>query len=481
MSDKQSSSYDVVIIGAGPAGYVAAIRCAQLGMKVAVVESWIGKDGKPALGGTCLNVGCIPSKALLESSERYAQITHEAGTHGIEVKGAKVNVSRMLERKDAVVRQLTSGVASLFKANKIEWLQGKGKLIQGNKVVIVSGKQKSTVAGKHVILATGSVPVDIPVAPVDGNNIVDSSGALDFKTVPRRLAVIGAGVIGLELGSVWNRLGTEVVVLEAMDSFMPMADTQVSRESAKQFKAQGLDIRLSAKVTGTKVTARKVVVEFEDKKGQQQLDVDKVLVAVGRKPNTSDIVDDKLGLKLDERGFIQVDPQCRTSLQNVFAIGDCVPGPMLAHKGSEEGVAVAELIAGHKPIIDHGLVPWVVYTEPEIAWVGKTEQQLKQDGVEYNAGMFPFAATGRALAVDATAGFVKVIADKVTDRVLGVHIIGKNASELIAEAVTIMAFEGSAEDIARTVHAHPTMAEAMHEAALDADFRAIHKASRKRR
>ena len=481
MSNTQSGSYDVVIIGAGPAGYVAAIRCAQLGMSVAVVESWVGKNGKPSLGGTCLNVGCIPSKALLESSERYAQIAHGADAHGIEVKGAKINVGRMLERKDAVVQQLTSGVASLFKANKIEWLQGTGKLVKGNQVVITAAKKQNTVAGKYIILATGSVPVDIPVAPVDGGNIVDSTGALDFKAVPKRLAVIGAGVIGLELGSVWNRLGSEVVVLEAMDTFMPMADTQVSRESARQFKAQGLDIRLSAKVTGTKTTARKIVVHYEDKDGPQQLDVDKVLVAVGRKPNTTGIVDEKLGIVLDERGFIQVDAQCRTSLKNVFAIGDCVPGPMLAHKGSEEGVAVAELIAGHNPIIDHGLVPWVVYTEPEIAWVGKTEQQVKQAGIEYNAGMFPFAATGRALAVDATAGFVKVIADKLTDRVLGVHVIGKNASELIAEAVTVMAFDGSAEDIARTVHAHPTMAEAMHEAALDADFRAIHKASRKRR
>lgn len=481
MSKKQNQAYDVVIIGAGPAGYVSAIRCAQLGMVVAVVESWIGKDGKPALGGTCLNVGCIPSKALLESSERYLQMMYESEAHGIEIKGAKLNVSRMLDRKDAVVRQLTSGVAGLFKANKIDWLQGKGRLKQGNKVEVTTDQGSKEIAGTHIIIACGSVPIDIPVAPVDGRNIVDSSGALDFKSVPRRLAVIGAGVIGLELGSVWNRLGSEVVVLEAMGQFLPMADNNVSRESLKQFKAQGLDIRLSAKVTAARASARKVAVDYEDEQGSQTIEVDKVLVAVGRKPNTDSIADETLGLRTDDRGFIEVDEHCRTSIEHVYAIGDCVRGPMLAHKGSEEGVAVAELIAGQNSLIDHNLIPFVVYTEPEIAWVGKTEQQLKEAGVEYNAGMFPFAATGRALAADAAAGFVKIIADKRTDRVLGVHIVGRNASELIAEAVIVMAFEGSAEDIARTVHAHPTMAEAIHEAALDVDYRAIHKAGRKRR
>jgi dihydrolipoamide dehydrogenase len=481
VNDKQGKSYDVVIIGAGPAGYVSAIRCAQLGMTVGVVESWVGKEGKPALGGTCLNVGCIPSKALLDSSERYQQLQHEADSHGIEIKGAKLNLARMLERKEQVVTQLTSGVASLFKAHKIEWLQGRGKLLPGNNVSVRSGKSETVIAGKHVIVACGSVPIDIPVAPVDGKNIVDSSGALDFQSVPKRLAVIGGGVIGLELGSVWNRLGSEVVIFEAMDQFLPMVDSNVSREASKQFTAQGLDIKLSAKVTGTKTSARKVVVQYEDKQGQHEIEVDKLLVAVGRKPNTEAIADEAVGLKIDERGFVDVDDYCRTGLNNVFAIGDCVRGPMLAHKGSEEGVAVAELIAGHKPFIDHGLVPFVIYTEPEIAWVGKTEQQLKKEGIAYNAGMFPFAATGRALAIGATAGFVKVIADRQTDRVLGIHIVGKNASDLIAEAVTVMAFDGSAEDIARTIHAHPTMAEAMHEAALDADYRAIHKVSRKRR
>jgi len=476
-----SESYDVIVIGAGPAGYVAAIRCAQLNMKVAVVESWIGKNGKPALGGTCLNVGCIPSKALLDSSERYHHITHEADTHGIDARGVRLDIARMLARKDAVVEQLTSGIAGLFKANKIEWLQGRGKLLAGQQVEVTHDDNTSVYTASHIILASGSLPIDIPVAPVDGERIVDSSGALDFAQVPDKLVVIGGGVIGLELGSVWCRLGAEVVVLEAMDRFLPMADHQVSRDALKQFKSQGLDIRLSAKVTGCQVTESGVEVSYDDAKGAQTLNVDKVLVAVGRRPNTNDIADSDTGLDVDERGFIEVDEQCRTNLPGVYAIGDCVRGPMLAHKGSEEGVAVAELIAGQQPLIDHNLIPSVVYTEPEIAWVGKTEQQLKEAGTEYVSGQFPFAATGRALAVDATAGFVKVLADSTTDRVLGVHVIGRNASELIAEAVVVMAFAGTAEDIARTVHAHPTLSEAMHEAALDVDFRAIHKAGRKRR
>ena len=476
-----SNAYDVIVIGAGPAGYVAAIRCAQLDMKVAVVESWIGKDAKPVLGGTCLNVGCIPSKALLDSSERYYQITREAEKHGIEIKHARLDLQRMQARKDTVVEQLTSGIAGLFKANKIEWLQGRGKLLKGNQVEVGNDGKTSAYEASHIIIASGSVPVDIPAAPMDGDRIVDSSGALDFDKVPKRLVVIGGGVIGLELGSVWSRLGAEVIVLEAMDQFLPMADKQISRDALKQLTAQGLDIRLSAKVTGCKVTKTKVDVSYEDKKGSQKVAVDKVLVAVGRQPNTKDIADAGAGLKIDDRGFVEVDEYCRTNLPEIYAIGDCVRGPMLAHKGSEEGVAVAELIAGHASVIDHDLIPFVVYTEPEIAWVGKTEQQLKDEGIEFNTGMFPFAATGRALAVDAAGGFVKVIADKATDRVLGVHIIGKNASEMIAEAVIVMAFDGSAEDIARTIHAHPTMSEALHEAALDVDGRAIHKASRKRR
>jgi dihydrolipoamide dehydrogenase len=477
-----SESYDVIVIGAGPAGYVAAIRCAQLGMNVAVVESWIDKHNKPVLGGTCLNVGCIPSKALLDSSERYLQITEHAGQHGIEVESVSLDLSRMMTRKDAVVKQLTSGIAGLFKANKIEWLQGRARLLDERQVEVTdeSGNCR-TYFGQHVIIATGSIPVKIPVAPLDGERIVDSSGALDFEEVPGRLAVIGGGVIGLELGSVWRRLGAEVIVLEAMDQFLASADGQISREALKQFKAQGLDIRLSARVTGSKLSKTGVTVTYEDAEGTQTLEVDRLLVAVGRKPNTQDIANADVGLKMDERGFIEVDAYCRTSLPEVYAIGDCVHGPMLAHKGSEEGMAVAELLAGRHPVIDHDLIPWVIYTEPEIAWAGKTEQQLKQAGIEHRIGMFPFAATGRALAADAPAGFVKLIADAETDRLLGAHIIGRNASELIAEVVMVMAFDGTSEDIARTVHAHPTLAEAVHEAALDVDSRAIHKAGRKRR
>ena len=477
-----SNNFDVIVIGAGPAGYVAAIRCAQLGMEVAVAECWTGKNGKPALGGTCLNVGCIPSKALLESSERYHQITSEASQHGISIGDANIDIPRMIDRKDAVVQQLTGGIASLFKANKINWLQGRAKLLNDRQVEVTdAGGEDALYEANHIIIATGSSPVEIPVAPVDGQRIVDSSGALDFTEVPERLAVIGAGVIGLELGSVWSRLGARVTVLEASDQFLALADQQVSREALKQFQSQGLDVHLSAKVTGCKATKTAVTVNYEDAKGAQSIKVDRVLVAVGRRPNTTDIFGPDIKLALDERGFIEVDELCRTGMPNVYAIGDCVRGPMLAHKGSEEGVAVAEMIAGQQSLVDHDLIPWVIYTEPEIAWVGQTEQQLKDAGSSYKAGMFPFLATGRALAANCGVGFVKVIADASTDRVLGVHIIGRNASELIAEAVTVMAFEGTSEDIARTVHAHPTMSEAIHEAALDVDSRAIHKAGRKRR
>lgn len=476
-----TESYDVIVIGAGPAGYVAAIRCAQLGMKTAVVESWIGKQGEPALGGTCLNVGCIPSKALLDTSERFHHIKHGGENHGITVKGASIDIPTMIDRKDAVVKQLTGGIASLFKANGIDWLQGRGVLLPEHKVKVSPRKGKGAVySAANIIIASGSVPIDIPAASCDGKLIVDSSGALDFKKVPERLAVIGAGVIGLELGSVWNRLGSEVVLLEAMDSFLPMADKQVSREALKQFKSQGLDIRLSARVTGTRKSRQKVVVQYEDSQGSQDLEVDKVLVAVGRRPNTEGLFDKAVEIRLDERGFIAVDAQCRTSMPNVYAIGDVAPGPMLAHKGSEEGVAVAEIIAGQSPTINHDTIPSVMYTDPEVAWVGQTEQSLKAQGVEISIGQFPMAATGRALAMESTAGFVKIIADKKTDRILGVHMVTANASEMIAEAVLAIEFDASAEDIARTIHAHPTLSEAMHEAALDVDSRPIHKAARRR-
>lgn len=472
----------VIVIGAGPAGYVAAIRCAQLGMTVTVVEQWLGKSGKPALGGTCLNVGCIPSKALLDSSERYYEMAHASAHHGIKVQKLALDLATMLGRKDKVVGQLTAGIEGLFKANGIRWVQGRGRLLPEGQVE-VTGHDGDTqkLSAKNIILASGSVPVDIPVTPVDNTHIVDSSGALDFDKVPAKLAVIGAGVIGLELGSVWNRLGSEVVVLEAMDEFMGMADRQLAREALQQFTAQGLDIRLSTRVTGSKLTKAGVTLTYEDENGEQTLQVDKVLVAVGRRPYLDGLAADEVELTLTDHGYIEVDDCFRTSIPGVYAIGDCIPGPMLAHKGSEEGIAVAEHLAGQKIHMEYHLIPWVVYTEPELAWAGETEATLKEKGIAFKSGMFPFAATGRALAVDAAAGFVKVIADAATDRILGVHIIGKNASELIAEAVLVMAFEGSAEDIMYTVHAHPTMAEAIHEAALDVDGIAIHKAGRRRR
>lgn len=473
-----SKEYDVLIIGAGPAGYVAAIRCAQLGLSVAVVEEWLSKEGKPALGGTCLNVGCIPSKTLLDSSERYHELHHMMSEHGIKTGRVSIDVSAMLARKDKIVRQLTGGIEQLFKANGICWIQGHGRLLADKRVMVTTHNgDKAEYCGHSVILASGSVSIDIPVVPVDNERIVDSSGALEFDDIPKRLAVIGAGVIGLELGSVWNRLGSEVVVLEALDGFLPTADQQISREALKQFKSQGLDIRLSSKVTACKKTKTAVTLTYEDTQGQQSLQVDRVLVAVGRHPNTEDLVDELVELGRDERGFININHNFMTTVAGVYAIGDCVQGPMLAHKGSEEGIAVAETIAGQSTQVDHNVIPWVIYTEPEIAWVGMSEQEAKRSGVDYKKGVFPYAATGRALATGAPGGFVKIIADAGTDRVIGAHIIGRNASELIGEAVTAMVFEGSAEDIARTVHAHPTLSEALHEAALDVDNRAIHKAA----
>jgi dihydrolipoamide dehydrogenase len=471
-------SYDVVVIGAGPGGYVAAIRAAQLGLSVACVEGWLNSSGKPALGGTCLNVGCIPSKALLDSSHHYTFIRHGAADHGINVPGATIDVNRMMARKDRIVQLLTQGIAGLFRKNNVEWLQGFGSLLPDRQVEITPVGQEPAepyvVAARHVIIATGSVPIRIGAAPADNEMIVDSTGALNFHEAPRRLGIIGAGVIGLELGSVWSRLGSQVVVLEALDEFLPAADSQIAVEAERILRKQGLDIRLGTRVTGTGSNNREVTVNFESKDGKQQLSVDRLIVAVGRRPNTSGLGAEKVGLKLDERGFIHADEHCRTNLPDVYAIGDVVRGPMLAHKASEEGVAVAERIAGHAGHINYAIIPWVIYTWPEIAWVGRTEQELKSAGVEYRVGTFPFAASGRARALGETGGMIKMIADARTDRILGVHILGPGASELIAEAVLAMGFDGSAEDIALTIHAHPTLAEAMHEAALGVAGRTLH-------
>ncbi len=470
-----SDSFDVVVIGAGPAGYVAAIRCAQLGLRTVCVDDFKNKDGEPSLGGTCLNVGCIPSKALLDSSEQYHRLQHQFADHGIAAKNVSIDVPTMLARKDKIVSTLTGGIGQLFKSNKVTHEHGRGRLLGDGRVQVSNGRSTKTLTGKYIIVAVGSVPIAIPAAPLDGKLIVDSTGALEFGKVPKRLGVIGAGVIGLELGSVWRRLGSEVTVLEALDTFLPAVDAQIARDAQRQFHAQGLDIRLGCKVTRTETTSRRVRVHYADKDGEHTMDFDRLVVAVGRRPNTADLAEPEAGLALDERGFIQVDEHCRTAIANVYAVGDAVRGPMLAHKGSEEGIAVAELIAGRAGHVNYEVIPWVIYTWPEIAWVGRTEQQLKDAGVPCRAGSFPFAATGRALAMQEPAGRVKIVAHADTDQILGVHIVGPYASELIAEAVVAMEFSASAEDLARIVHAHPTLSEAVHEAALSVDKRAIHK------
>ncbi len=470
-----AKKFDVVVIGAGPAGYVAAIRCAQLGLATAVVDKWIGKDGKPALGGTCLNAGCIPSKALLESSEHYYHAREKLSAHGIKVGGVSVDVPAMIARKDKIVSTLTSGIEGLFRKNKITWLKGRGALGEAGRVeVTAQDGTRETVEAAHIILATGSSSRDIPNVPVDGQQIVDSSGALDFTEVPGKLGVIGAGVIGLELGSVWRRLGAQVVLLEAMDSFLAMCDEQIAQTAFKEFASQGLEIRLGTRVLSAKAGKKGVTIQYQDKDGDQTLVVDKLIVAVGRKPNSDGLRANETGLLLDERGYVHVDEYCRTSLPNVYAIGDVVRGPMLAHKGSEEGVMVAERLVGQQTRLNHDTIPWVIYTAPEIAWVGKTEKQLKAAARDYKVGTFPLMASGRAKAMEETAGLVKVLADRKTDRLLGVHILAPTASEMVAEAVVALEFGGSCEDIQRIVHAHPTLSESIHEAALAADGRALH-------
>ncbi len=473
-----AKTYDVIVIGGGPAGYVAAIRCAQLGLETACVEKWINFKNEPALGGTCLNVGCIPSKTLLESSEHYHLIKKGISSHGIQVDGVSLNLDEMMARKEDIVMQLTGGISALFKANGVEWLKGHGKLL-ADRQVEVTARDGSTevVSADQVIIATGSQPIDISAAPVDNAEglIVDSTGALDFRQVPKTLGVIGAGVIGLELGSVWNRLGSKVIMLEAVEDFLALADQQIARDALRQFKKEGLDIRMATRVTATRKTADGVVVSFKDSSGDHEMTVDKLLVSVGRRPNTDNVAALESGLLFDERGYIHVDDDCRTNLPGVYAIGDVVRGPMLAHKGSEEGVMVAENIAGQHGHLNYDAIPWVIYTNPEIAWVGKTEQALKAEGIPYKIGTFPFAANGRAKAMEAASGMVKMLAHAETDLLLGCHIIGPFASELVQEAVLAMEFHASSEDLARTIHGHPTLYEAMHEAALAVHGRALHK------
>jgi len=476
------SNYDVIIIGAGPAGYVAAIRCSQLGLKTAVVEEWIGKDGKPALGGTCLNVGCIPSKALLESTEIYETVEKQGKQHGIKVASLEADVPQMIKRKDQVVSELTGGIAQLFKANKIDWLQGRGKLLPECTVEITSldGKVSTQTAG-NVILATGSRAIELPTAPLQDDVIVDSTGALDWESTPKSVCVIGAGVIGLELGSVWRRLGSKVTILEALDTFLPAADKQIAKDGLRQFTKQGLDIKLGARMTATKVNKAGVSIDYTDSDGEHNIKVERLIVAVGRRPNSEGLAAPETELLLDERGFVHVNDECETNVPNVYAIGDLVRGPMLAHKGSEEGVAVAEVIAGESFSMDYDCIPNVIYTHPEISWVGKTEEDVKAEAVDYSVGVFPFAASGRAKAMNDAIGMVKVITNTQTDKILGVHIIGPHSSEIVGQGVMAMEFDGTSEDIARMVFAHPTLSEALHEAALGADSRAIHIANKAKR
>lgn len=478
----ETQHFDVVVIGAGPAGYHAAIRAAQLGMKVACIDAALGKDGKPALGGTCLRVGCIPSKALLDSSRQFWNMGHIFGDHGISFKDAKIDVEAMIGRKDKIVKQFTGGIAMLFKANKVTPYYGFATL-HADRLVKVKQHDGSDIelTGTNVIIAAGSESIELPFAKFDGDTIVDNVGGLDFTEVPKRLAVIGAGVIGLELGSVWKRLGAEVTILEAMPDFLALADAEVGKVALKEFKKQGLDIKLGAKVSKTEVTGKgkkkEVVVSYADKDGEQTITVDKLLVAVGRKAASKGLLADGSGVKLTERGQIEVDAHCHTGVDGVWAVGDCVRGPMLAHKGFEEGIAVAELIAGLPGHVNFDTIPWVIYTEPELAWVGKTEQQLKDEGIPYKAGSFPFAANGRAVAMVEPAGFVKVLAHAETDRVLGMHLVGANVSELVHEGVLTMEFSGSADDLARICHAHPSLSEVVHDAAMAVDKRSIHKAN----
>jgi len=473
-----AQSFDVVVIGAGPAGYIAAIRCAQLGLSTACIEQWKTPDGKYALGGTCLNVGCIPSKALLESSENYERALHKFKAHGITVSGVKFDLKAMLERKDRVVSKMTGGIAGLFKKNKITWLQGRGKLVSGGttwKLEVGGDKGAETVEARNVIIATGSLARELPGVPVDNLLVCDNEGALAFDEVPARLGVVGAGVIGLELGSVWRRLGSKVKILEALPAFLGAADETVAQEAWKIFTGdQALDIELGANITHVKRSKKGVSVQYvASDNSSKTLEFDRLIVSIGRVPNTEGLGTENVGLKLDEKGFIEVDKNCATTLPRVFAIGDVVRGPMLAHKGEDEGVMVAETIAGQHGHVNYDAIPWVMYTMPEIAWVGKTEQQLKAEGAAYRAGRFPFAYNGRALGRDEPEGFIKILADAKTDRILGVHAIGALASELISEAVVAMEFGASAEDIARICHAHPSMSEVMREAALAVDKRSL--------
>ena len=472
-----SSTYDVAVIGAGPAGYVAAIRCAQLGLKTVCIDEWLDHNSESSLGGTCLNVGCIPSKALLESSHLYHQANANFAQHGISISSLGMDVATMQSRKDKVVYDLTQGIRALFKANEVALIHGRATILSKNTIEISQRKTRKKIdllTVKNIIIATGSSPVRLPQAKLKNDYILDSAGALELNEVPQRLGVIGAGAIGLELGSVWSRLGSEVILLEAMQDFLPMVDNKVANLAKRSLKKQSLDIRLDSRLVSANVKNKKVHVIYEDKSGEQKEVFDKLIIAVGRKPNSDRVFGEELGIERDERRFILVNENCQTSVPNIYAIGDVVGGAMLAHKASEEGVMVAELIAGHHAEVNYEAIPSVVYTQPEIAWAGKTEAGCRAAGIDFQTGSFPFVASGRAQAMADTEGLVKIITDKKTDRVIGVHIFSAQASELIAQAVLMMDMQATAEDIALTMFAHPTLSEAMHEAALSVHGRAVH-------
>ncbi len=477
-----SESFDVLVVGGGPAGYPTAIRAAQLGFKSACIDSWLNRDQSPAFGGTCLNAGCIPSKALLESSEVYHRALHEFAVHGVKASGVALDLAQMQKRKTDISRSLTSGIKTLFTANKVTGLFGKGKLLGQGKVQFTAHDGKTeTYSAKHIVIATGSAPVNLKIAPFDGNRIVDSWGALDFTEVPKKLGVIGAGVIGLELGSVWNRLGSKTVVLEALPGFLPMVDAQVSKEVLRQLIKQGLDIRLGAKVLSAKAGKTGVTVEYETDGKKLTEEFDRLIVAVGRKPHTEDLGTDTAGVKLDEKGFVKTDVNYKTSASGVYAVGDVIGGLMLAHKAIEEGVALAEQLAGHKTQVNYNAVPSVIYTSPEVAWVGMSEEQAKAAGHQVKTGTGSFVPSGRAKALEQAVGIAKVISDVSTDRILGVHMTGPYVSEMIAESVVALEFGATTEDLALTMHAHPSLAEVFHDAVLAVDGRAIHAVNKPRK
>ncbi len=477
-----SNPFDVIVIGSGPAGYVCAIRCAQLGLSTAVVEQNVNEQAQPLLGGTCLNVGCIPSKALLDSSHRYAEAAGHLSDHGIGVEGVSLDVAGMMARKEKIVSQLTGGVSGLLKANGVTVITGSAVLLAGRQVEVTDASgEKSTHTADNIVLAAGSEPAAIPPAPVDGDRVVDSTGALCFEAVPERLGVIGAGVIGLELGSVWARLGADVVMLEAMDQFLPNMDEQIAAESAKIFTKQGLDIRLGARVTDVAVNGDNVSVAYTQGDSSETLEFDRLIVAVGRTPRTEKLFAADSGVTVDERGFVFVNDYCATEAPGVWAVGDIVRGPMLAHKGSEEGVMVAERIHGKAAQLNYDVIPSIIYTHPEVAAVGKTEQDLKAEGVEYKAGSFPFAAIGRAMASGETEGLVKILSDADSDQILGAHVVGPSAADLVQQIVIAIEMAASTEDLQLMVFGHPTMSEAVHEAALSVDGRAIHMVNRAKR